>query len=125
MVHPGGRPKPPSTASHVDHELSDSADADHDAKFMINLCRRFHYAIIRPNRAAITRRRGAEVWARSLATFHSQVLGPHFDAICREALLDMELGLPPVSEVGATTLHDPTTRIAHEVTSSGPTSGGG
>jgi AAA+ ATPase superfamily predicted ATPase len=78
---------------------------------------RFHYAIIRPNRAALARRRGADVWARSTATFRSQVLGPHFERLCREVVLDLgpDLELPEVADVGATSLYDPAGRVHHEI----------
>jgi hypothetical protein len=78
---------------------------------------RFHYAIIRPNRAALARRRGADVWARSAATFRSQVLGPHFERLCREVVLDLgpDLELPEVADVGATSLYDPARRVHHEI----------
>lgn len=70
---------------------------------------RFHYAIIQPNRAALARRRSQQVWERSKATFQSQVLGPGFEQLCRDALLDYDdLGFPiPISGVGSTKLHDP------------------
>ncbi len=76
---------------------------------------RFHYAIIRPNRAALSRRRAAAVWDRATATFRSQVVGPHFEHVCREAVLDFDLGLPPIADVGATTLYDQAMRRHHEV----------
>jgi DNA-binding MarR family transcriptional regulator len=76
---------------------------------------RFHYAIIRPNRPALARRRGEDVWRRQQATFRSQVLGPHFEQVCRAAVLDFDLGLPEVADVGATTLHDPARGDVHEV----------
>ncbi|MGH8907691.1 MAG: AAA family ATPase [Egibacteraceae bacterium] len=76
---------------------------------------RFHYAIIRPNRAALSRRRAAAVWDRAAVTFRSQVAGPHFEHVCREAVLDFDLGLPPIADVGATMVYDPALRRHHEV----------
>jgi hypothetical protein len=76
---------------------------------------RFHYAIIRPNRAALARRQAKTVWARSAHTFRSQVLGPHFEAICRAAVLDLDLGLPYVADVGVSVLRDQATGRNHEV----------
>ncbi len=76
---------------------------------------RFHYAILRPNRAALSRRRAAAVWDRAAVTFRSQVAGPHFEHVCREAVLDYDLGLPPIADVGATMLYDQALRRHHEV----------
>jgi AAA+ ATPase superfamily predicted ATPase len=76
---------------------------------------RFHYAIIRPNRAALVRRHGSAVWARSRETFRSQVLGPHFESLCRAAVLDFDLGLPYVVDVGATVLRDNAAGLNYEV----------
>jgi AAA+ ATPase superfamily predicted ATPase len=76
---------------------------------------RFHYAIIRPNQAALARRQAQTVWARSTETFRSQVLGPQFEATCRAAVLDLDLGLPYVADVGASVLRDEATGRNHEV----------
>jgi hypothetical protein len=76
---------------------------------------RFHYAIIRPNRAALARRQAKAVWAHSGETFRSQVLGPHFEVVCRSAVRDLDLGLPYVAEVGASVLRDEKTGQNYEV----------
>lgn len=78
---------------------------------------RFHYSVIRPNLAALNRHRAAEVWERSRATFGSQVLGPAFEQLCREAIIDYgsEFDMEAVSEVGSTVLNDPAARTSHEV----------
>lgn len=76
---------------------------------------RFHYSIIRPNRAALARHRSSEVWSRSIQTFRTQVLGTHFESVCREAVLDFDLNLPTVANVGATLLSDPDSKVTHEI----------
>jgi hypothetical protein len=72
----------------------------------------FHQVIIQPNRAALARRRAREVWRRrGHSTFRSQVLGPRFEHICRQALLDYDFELPvEIADVGATKLLDPQTK---------------
>jgi uncharacterized protein len=69
----------------------------------------FHQVVIQPNRAALARRRAREVWRRrGSSTFRSQLLGPRFEHICRQALLDYDFDLPvEVADVGATKLLDP------------------
>ncbi len=70
---------------------------------------RFHYAIIRPHRARLARA-GADtraVWRELVATFESRVLGPCFDAMCRQwtahfASVDTLGG--PAHHVGSTTV---------------------
>ncbi|MFD8523074.1 ATP-binding protein [Streptomyces capillispiralis] len=45
----------------------------------------FHHAVVRPETALLSRRRGADtVWEHSRATFLSKVVGPHFERLCRE-----------------------------------------
>lgn len=45
----------------------------------------FHHAVVRPEAALLSRRRGAaQVWERSRNTFLSKVVGPHFERLCRE-----------------------------------------
>jgi AAA+ ATPase superfamily predicted ATPase len=78
---------------------------------------RFHYAIIRPHRAEIRRGQAAEVWRQCEATFRSQVLGPHFEHVCRRAAMDhaAELGLPAMASIGASVIADPAGRRNHEI----------
>jgi AAA+ ATPase superfamily predicted ATPase len=78
---------------------------------------RFHYAVIRPQRARISRGQAAQVWASARTTYRSQVLGPHFELVCRQMVADHgpDLGLPAVVEVGATLVADPAARTSHEV----------
>ncbi|WP_419855075.1 AAA family ATPase [Candidatus Poriferisodalis sp.] len=44
---------------------------------------RFHHLVTRRDRALLEDRRAAEVWNSSTRTFQSQVLGPHFETVCR------------------------------------------
>jgi hypothetical protein len=76
---------------------------------------RFHYAIIRPNQAALARRQATSVWKHSARTFRSQVLGPQFEATCRTAIIDLDLDLPHITGVGATVLRDSAAGHNHEV----------
>lgn len=79
----------------------------------------FHHAIMRPVWDQLERPgSAARVWAASRRRFVSNVLGPHFEQVCREWALhhaDPELlgGLP--ARVGHGIAHDPKTRTSHEV----------
>lgn len=44
---------------------------------------RFHHLVTRRHMALLEDRRAGEVWSRSVATYRSNVVGPHFEAICR------------------------------------------
>ena len=44
---------------------------------------RFHHLITRPRREMLEDRRAAEVWAAATDTFRSNILGPHFESVCR------------------------------------------
>ena len=79
----------------------------------------FYYAIMRPVWDQLERPGHARrVWQTSGHRFASQVLGPHFERICRDWSLhhaDHELlgGLP--AKVAAGTVHDPSSHANHEV----------
>ncbi|ELP69879.1 AAA family ATPase [Streptomyces turgidiscabies] len=79
----------------------------------------FHHAIMRPVWDQLERPgSAARVWQASRRRFVSNVLGPHFEQVCREWALhhaDPELlgGLP--ARVGHGMVHDPKTRTTHEV----------
>jgi uncharacterized protein len=77
----------------------------------------FHDAIIQPNRTRIRQRQQRAVWTESAATWRSQVVGPHFERLCREATAryGSEFGLPSVSSVGSTAVADAKGRRSHEV----------
>ncbi len=77
----------------------------------------FHDAIIRPNRTRIRRRQQREIWAESDATWRSGIVGPHFERLCREAVLHYgsEFGVPSVANVGSTEVADAKGRRSHEL----------
>ncbi|MEU5085941.1 ATP-binding protein [Streptomyces sp. NPDC021356] len=79
----------------------------------------FHHAVVRPSQTLLAHRRGAAaVWERAQETFLSQVVGPHFERLCREWVswhADAETfgGLP--IDVSAGSVPDPAARTSHEV----------
>jgi hypothetical protein len=78
---------------------------------------RFNQLITLPMVDLAERRRGAQVWQSSRPTYHSRILGPHFEAIAREwarwfAAKETELSL---GTVGSAELADPTSRSKMEV----------
>ena len=44
---------------------------------------RFHHLINRRHRARLEDRRAMEVWSEAEATYRSQIVGPHFESMCR------------------------------------------
>lgn len=44
---------------------------------------RFHHLINRRHRARLEDRQALEVWAEAEATYRSQIVGPHFESMCR------------------------------------------
>ncbi len=80
---------------------------------------RFYHAIMRPVWDQLERPGSAgRVWQASRRRFVSNVLGPHFEQICRDWALhhadpDLFGGLP--ARVGHGVVHDPKTRTGHEV----------
>lgn len=77
----------------------------------------FHDAIIRPNRTRIRRRQQRAVWSENDATWSSQIVGPHFERLCREATLvyGADFGLASTASVGATSIADAKGRRSHEL----------
>lgn len=79
----------------------------------------FYHAIMRPVWDQLERPgSAARVWRASRRRFDSQVLGPHFEQLCREWTLqhadpDLLGGLP--ARVGHGIVHDPRSRTSHEV----------
>lgn len=79
----------------------------------------FHHAVVRPEAAVLSRRRGAaQVWERSQATFLSKIVGPHFERLCREwvewhAEPETFGGMP--IEVASGTVADHSTRTSMEL----------
>ena len=78
----------------------------------------FHHAVVRPIQDQLGRRQAATAWSRSKERFNSQVLGPHFEHLCREWVMDFAGtetfgGLP--LEVSSGTVPDAERRISHEL----------
>ncbi|MEV4893947.1 ATP-binding protein, partial [Nonomuraea sp. NPDC055795] len=79
----------------------------------------FYHAIMRPVWDQLERPGSANrVWQASYRRFVSNVLGPHFEQVCRDWALhhaepDLLGGLP--ARVGHGIVHDPATRTGHEI----------
>ena len=77
----------------------------------------FYEAIMRPAWPQLEQRQAAAVWRRQLSTFTSKVVGPHFEALCRDwafqAGEETFGGLP--AEVAAGTVADPANKTQVEV----------
>ncbi len=79
----------------------------------------FYHAVMRPEWSDLERPGHAEqVWARTQHTFHSKVVGPHFERLCRTwtrwYAADSTLGGHRI-RVRSGTVPDPATRTSHEV----------
>lgn len=77
----------------------------------------FHQAIVRTDLAALENRRAAQVWARKQPQFLAQIMGPHFETLCRastELAPDELFGEPP-SEVAAGVVTDHARRTQIEI----------
>lgn len=79
---------------------------------------RFHHLITRPRLFQFEERRFEAAWDASRSTFHSQILGPHFEHLAREWVRhfasEVTLG-GRVGEVGSTTIPDRQARVTHEI----------
>lgn len=78
----------------------------------------FHHAVMLPSLTHIERRRPRLAWQQNQRQFECAVLGPHFEAMCREwvsAFASPETfgGLP--TEVRSGVVSDPKGRASHEV----------
>lgn len=77
----------------------------------------FYEAIMRRAWTPLEQRQAAQVWRRSRATFRTQIVGPHFEGLCREwasrVAADVFGDLP--GEVAAGTVADPANRSQIEV----------
>jgi AAA+ ATPase superfamily predicted ATPase len=102
--------------------LSRDADAFRDNRPTYRIAEpliAFYHAIMRPAWAQLERPgSAARVWQASRRRFASNILGPHFEQICREWALhhadpDLFGGLP--ARVGHGIVHDPKARTGHEV----------
>jgi hypothetical protein len=72
----------------------------------------FYEAVMRPAWPRLERRQASRAWAESTQRFRAQVVGPHFEALCREYAFDAgdELFGGVVAEVAAGTVADPARR---------------
>lgn len=72
----------------------------------------FYEQVMRPTWGLLERNRAAAAWQQARATFSSQVMGPHFETLCREfALVDgLELFGHLPGDVAAGTVADPDDR---------------
>jgi AAA+ ATPase superfamily predicted ATPase len=79
----------------------------------------FYHAVMRPIWSDLEHTRDAtRLWQRSQRRFDGNVLGPHFEQLCRHWTRHMappELFGDYLNEVGSGTVNDATNRIAHEV----------
>jgi hypothetical protein len=81
--------------------------------------RALQYSVMRPHWGDLERPgRAPAVWRRAQSTFHSKVLGPHFETLCHAwarwyACDETYDGQP--SRVAAGTVNDPAARTSHEV----------
>lgn len=77
----------------------------------------FYQVVMRPEWGRLESGRTEPVWKNSQGRFLSQVVGPHFEQLCRDWMLNSagERLAEPVSEVGAATITDPSARRQIEV----------
>jgi AAA+ ATPase superfamily predicted ATPase len=77
----------------------------------------FYEAIMRPRWADLELGLGAEVWADARPMFGSQVVGPHFEAVCREFARaeGRRIFGAPLGEVASGTIADPANKTQIEV----------
>lgn len=79
----------------------------------------FYHAVMRPEWSRLDRAgRAEQVWSESRDRFLGKVIGPHFEALCREWLrdhTDPALLPAPVSRVGRGVVNDAGRRTSHEV----------
>lgn len=77
----------------------------------------FYEAIMRPAWTQLQRRQSAAAWSYAQARFQSQVLGPHFEALCREftASRSAELFGEPAHDVLPGVVADPSRKAQIEV----------
>ena len=77
----------------------------------------FYETIMRPRWADLELGLGAEVWADTGPTFGSQVVGPHFETLCREFARaeGRHVFGTPVGEVASGTVTDPANKTQIEI----------
>lgn len=78
----------------------------------------FYQSVMRPSWTRLERRRGEQVWRASRAKFMSNVVGPHFEGLCRAWARDFAeqdtFGELPGS-VGVGVVNDADRRTSHEI----------
>jgi uncharacterized protein len=77
----------------------------------------FYEAVMRPAWTQLERRQGDRAWSGSRQRFLAQVVGPHFESLCREYARDVDdefFGAPP-GDVAAGTVADPVQRTQIEL----------
>lgn len=79
----------------------------------------FYHAVMRPYWGDLERPgRAADVWRRAQPTFHSKVIGPHFENLCREwarwYAAPETLGGHP-HRVAASVVNDPAAKTSHAI----------
>jgi AAA+ ATPase superfamily predicted ATPase len=77
----------------------------------------FYESVMRPRWSELEFGRAEQVWPSMRPTFESQVLGPHFETLCREFVQQAGPGLfgDHPAEVGSGTVSDPATRSDIEI----------
>jgi hypothetical protein len=77
----------------------------------------FYAAIMRKRWAELEINRAEQVWTTTRQTFLTQVVGPHFEALCRAFALESGYAVFPEqpSEVGSGTVNDPANRTQIEI----------
>jgi AAA+ ATPase superfamily predicted ATPase len=77
----------------------------------------FYEAIMRRRWAELEIHRAEQVWTTTRQTFLTQVVGPHFEALCRSFALESGNALfaEQPSEVGSGTVNDPANRTQIEI----------
>jgi AAA+ ATPase superfamily predicted ATPase len=100
--------------------ITREADPFHARKSLFRIAEpliTFYEAIMRPAWPQLEQRQAAAVWRRRRPAFLSQVVGPHFEALCRDwaahAGEDVFGGFP--AEVAATAIVDPGNRTQVQV----------
>ena len=100
--------------------ITREADPFHARKSLFRIAEpliTFYEAIMRPAWPQLEQRQAAAVWRRQRSAFLSEVVGPHFEALCRDWAAhsgeDVFGGFP--SEVAATVVPDPVNRTQVQV----------
>jgi hypothetical protein len=75
----------------------------------------FYQAVMRPRWAELDLGGAERVWRDSRSRFGSQVVGPHFEQVCREWALTADVYGEPAGEVGTGVVADPDARSQIEI----------